>query len=232
MMFGHYHISLEIPWLWLHNVEFRFELYTITFRSHYCLTHSHEAPVTVHRVTEEPPRHMYPQEEGIVEPQIQQQWPCRGIIAILHQHNVKWFGSHNQTTQQIWTATLILPDAPRCSQIGWMQRDVLSGAPRLLHRCSWVLQKLWNRIQEYPEECIVVFKMLPTQTIRMREFRSYWEYWPSLVLATGPGNPVAVRVWPAKTAWFGSGPIQNHNLASLGGPNLDPYPSTHGFCHV
>ena len=96
--------------------------------------------------------------------------------SILHQENVKWFGSHNRTTQQLWTATLILPDAPRCSKIGWMQSDLLTGAPRLLHRCSWIVQKLWNRIQEYPEEFTVVFKMLPNQTIKMCKFRSYWEY--------------------------------------------------------
>ena len=98
----------------------------------------------------------------------------------LHQQNVKWFGSHNWTTQQLWTATLILPDAPRCSQIGGVQSDELSGAPRLLHQCSSMFWKLWNRIQEYPEECMVVFEMLHNQTIRMCKFRSYWEKWPRL----------------------------------------------------
>jgi len=120
-------------------------------------------------------------------------YDCHCIITIprqQHQQNVKRFGSHNRTTQQLWTATLILPDAPRCSQIGWMQSDVLSGAPRLLHRCSWILRKLRNRIQEYPEECIVVFKMLPNQTIRMCKFRSYWEYWPRLWEYSG-----APRTW-------------------------------------
>jgi hypothetical protein len=77
-----------------------------------------------------------------------------------HQQNIKWFGSHNWTTQQLWTATLILPDAPRCSQIGWVQSDELSGASRLLHRCTSIFWKLWNRIPEYTEECIVVFQML------------------------------------------------------------------------
>jgi len=91
----------------------------------------------------------------------------------LHQQNVKWFGSHNQTTQQLWTATLILPDAPRCSQIGWIQSNVLPGALRLLHRWSWILRKLWNRIQEYSKECIVVLIMLPNQTIRMCKCQSY-----------------------------------------------------------
>jgi len=107
-----------------------------------------------------------------------------------HQHNVKWFGSHNWTTQQLWTAALILPDAPRCSQIGWVQSDELSGAPRLLHRCSSMFWKLWNRIQEYPKQCVIVFEMLQNQTIRMCKFQSYWEYWPRL-----QDNSSASRTW-------------------------------------
>jgi len=35
----------------------------------------------------------------------------------------------------------------------------------------------WNRIQEYPEECIIVFKMLQYQTIKWHKFQSYWDYW-------------------------------------------------------
>jgi len=53
-----------------------------------------------------------------------------------HRHNVKWFGSHNRTTQQLWTATLIFPNALRCSLIGWMQRYVLWGTLRLLYQYS------------------------------------------------------------------------------------------------
>jgi len=105
---------------------------------------------------------------------------CTMWAETLHLQNVKWFGSHNWTTPQLWTATLILPDAPRCSQIGWVQSDVLSGALRLLHRCSWMLRELWNRIQEYPEQGIVAYKMLLNQTIRMCKFQRYWEYWHSL----------------------------------------------------
>jgi len=53
-----------------------------------------------------------------------------------------------------------------------------------------------------------------------------------LVLATGPGNPPAVRVWTAKTGWFGSRTDQKPNLLTLGGPNPDPYPSTLRFRRV
>jgi len=53
-----------------------------------------------------------------------------------------------------------------------------------------------------------------------------------LVLATGPGNPPAVRVWTAKTGQFGSRPVQQPDLLTLGGPNPDPYPSTRGFRQV
>ena len=116
-------------------------------------------------------------------------------ISFFHQQNVKWFGSHNRTTQQLWTATLNILDTPRWSQIGWMQSDVFSGAPRLLHQCSWILRMLWNRIQEYPEECIDDFKMLPNQTIRMCKFRSYWEYWPRFRRYSG-----APRTW-SHTLW-------------------------------
>jgi len=57
------------------------------------------------------------------------------------------------------------------------KRDELSGAPRLLHWCSSMFRKLGNIIQEYPEECMVVFEMLQNQTIRMCKVGSYWEYW-------------------------------------------------------
>ena len=53
-----------------------------------------------------------------------------------------------------------------------------------------------------------------------------------LVLATGPGNPPAVRVQTAKTVRFGSKPVQNLDLLHLGRPNPDPYPSTRGLCRV
>ena len=55
---------------------------------------------------------------------------------------------------------------------------------------------------------------------------------PELVLATGPGNPPAVRVWTAKTGRFSSRPGQKPDPLTLGGPNPDPYPSTRVFRRV
>jgi hypothetical protein len=52
------------------------------------------------------------------------------------------------------------------------------------------------------------------------------------VLAMGPGNLPAVRVWTAKTGPFGSRTIQKPGTLHLGGPNADPYTSTSGFCRV
>jgi hypothetical protein len=52
------------------------------------------------------------------------------------------------------------------------------------------------------------------------------------VLATGPGNPPAVRVWAAKTGWFGSRPGQKPDLLTLGGLNLYPYSTTRSFWGV
>ena len=54
----------------------------------------------------------------------------------------------------------------------------------------------------------------------------------SLVLATGPGNVPVVRVSTGKTVLFGSKPIQKPDPELLCGPNLYPYPSTHGLCRV
>jgi hypothetical protein len=53
-----------------------------------------------------------------------------------------------------------------------------------------------------------------------------------VVLATGPGNAPAVRVWTAKTGQFGSRFVQQPDPLTLGGPNPDPYPSTRGFRQV
>ena len=51
----------------------------------------------------------------------------------------------------------------------------------------------------------------------------------SLVLATGPGDPPAVRIWTPKMGRFCSRPGQKPDPLTLGGPNLDPYQSTRGF---
>ena len=53
-----------------------------------------------------------------------------------------------------------------------------------------------------------------------------------LVLATGPGDPAAVRVWTAKTGRFGSRPVQDSDPLALGRPNQDPYLLTRGFHRV
>ena len=44
-----------------------------------------------------------------------------------------------------------------------------------------------------------------------------------LVLATGPGNLPAVRVWTAKTGRFGSRPVQKPDPLTVGGPNTDGF---------
>jgi len=56
--------------------------------------------------------------------------------------------------------------------------------------------------------------------------------WVGIVLATGPGDPPAVRVWTAKTGRFGSRTGQKPDPQTLGGPNPDLYPSTLGFRQV
>jgi len=50
-----------------------------------------------------------------------------------------------------------------------------------------------------------------------------------LVLATGPGNPPAVRVCTGKTVPFSSRPIKKPDQFLLGSPNPAPYLLTRGF---
>jgi hypothetical protein len=54
----------------------------------------------------------------------------------------------------------------------------------------------------------------------------------SIVLATGPGNLPAVRVWTAKMGQFSSRTVQKPDPQTLGGSNPEPYPSTRGFRRV
>jgi len=53
-----------------------------------------------------------------------------------------------------------------------------------------------------------------------------------VVLTMGPANLPAVRIWTAKTGRFSSRPVENPDPLLLGGPNPDPYPSTHKFCQL
>jgi hypothetical protein len=53
-----------------------------------------------------------------------------------------------------------------------------------------------------------------------------------VVLARGPGNPPAVRVWTGPTVRFGSRTVQKPDPELLDGPNPYPYASTRGFCRV
>jgi hypothetical protein len=55
---------------------------------------------------------------------------------------------------------------------------------------------------------------------------------PPVVLATGPGNPRAVRVWTAKMGRFSSRYVSKPDLLTIGRPNPNPDPSTRGFRRV
>jgi len=64
-------------------VAVRFASNTVTFGSQYCTTHRHDAPVTVHVVTEKPPEPVY-QVKDIFEPHIRPPRPFLGNIVILN----------------------------------------------------------------------------------------------------------------------------------------------------
>jgi hypothetical protein len=80
---GHYSIVLGIPWLRLHDVAVRFASNTITFGLQYCITHCHDASVTVQGVKEEPPEPVY-QAKDMFEPRIRPPRPFQGNIAMLN----------------------------------------------------------------------------------------------------------------------------------------------------
>jgi len=70
--------------------------------------------------------------------------------------------------------------------------------------------------------------------IHLKDCRCYLRFsgCTLVVLAMGPGNPPAVRVWTAKTGRFSSTTVQNPDPLTHGGPNPDPYQSIRGFCWV
>jgi len=51
---GHYPIVLGMSWLRLEDVAMSFASNTVTVKSHHCMTHCHDGPVTVQGVIEEP----------------------------------------------------------------------------------------------------------------------------------------------------------------------------------
>jgi len=82
--FGLYSIVVGIPWLQLHDVVLRCAYNTITFVPQYSPTHCHNAPVTVHAVTEELPQPVCHPQKATLLPQIRPQWPFRGNIIMLN----------------------------------------------------------------------------------------------------------------------------------------------------
>jgi len=53
-----------------------------------------------------------------------------------------------------------------------------------------------------------------------------------IMFATGPGNLPAVRVQTRRMVRFGSTTVEKPDPLLLGGPNVAPYPATHGFRRV
>ena len=80
---GHYPIILLIPCLRFHDVAVRFASNTVTSGSEYCGPHCPTSPFAVQAVTEEPPEPGYAP-DGILEPKIHPQRPCRGNIVMLN----------------------------------------------------------------------------------------------------------------------------------------------------
>ena len=80
---GHYPSVLAIPSLRLCDVEVRFASNTVMFGLQHYTTHCYNAPVTVQRVTEEPPKPVCPVGD-IFKPQIRPQRLFWGKIIMLN----------------------------------------------------------------------------------------------------------------------------------------------------
>jgi len=64
----------------------------------------------------------------------------------------------------------------------------------------------------------------------MHEVTRGYDKW--IVLAMGPGNMAAVRVWTRKTVRFGSRTVQKPDPLLSGSSNPAPHQSSHGFHQV
>jgi len=71
---GHESIVLRMSWLQLHDVAIMFASNTVTFGSQYCITHCHDALVTIQGLSEELPWPVFPLIAKVFEPRF---WPQR-----------------------------------------------------------------------------------------------------------------------------------------------------------
>jgi len=110
-----------------------------------------------------------------------------GLKGILHQQNVKWFGSNNWMTQQFSTATPILPEAPRTSRTGWMQNDVhlrcyeyfqvLLNASEVMEESTRTCYRVWSHLRNAIKLWLQVGKisaLLGLQQLSPTWFRCTW----------------------------------------------------------
>jgi len=84
MKLGHYAIVLGISRLRPHDVAVWFASNTVTFGSQCCTTHSHDTPVTVQEVKEDPLEPAYVEKESLFELQIWVQRPFWSILVMLN----------------------------------------------------------------------------------------------------------------------------------------------------
>jgi len=88
----------------------------------------------------------------------------------------------------------------------------------------------WQQTSLPPETNIALSKQ--TAWARQRSPICWVTLTCKLVLEMGPGDLPAVKVWTSIKGQLGSGPNQQPKPLPLGGPNQDPYLSTHGFCPI
>jgi len=81
---GHFPIVLGFPWLRIQDFTVQCTVNLVNYGSHYYTTSSHNGPVRVYVVTEEPPDPVSPPKSKILEPHIPLQQAFRGSIAMIN----------------------------------------------------------------------------------------------------------------------------------------------------
>jgi len=96
-------------------------------------------------------------------------------------------------------------------------------------RINHLMLLMMSRLQYF-----IVRWWLSFYLISLRMCSSYfpWAWSSGIVVAKGPGNLPAFRVWTTKTGWFSSRPGEKPDPLTLGWHNLDPFRSSSGSRRV
>jgi len=138
------------------------------------------------------------------------------------------YAQHRISIQRLWIVRNTVEER-------WERRMV---GMRMIVQLTYVLIARIQSIESHPYIFLPMVACV-WNTYHYIEFQEHWSIGPSAnltskqpELATGLGNPPAVRVWTPKTSLLGSRLGQTPNPLTVGRPRQDRYPSIRGFHQV